>query len=223
MKRDKKCENATGRTLDLSLVENTLISAKTDRYVMNRVGMQLEKGLKLADWISLVRSLKQVATSIQLIVGDAINYGEHEYGSKYREALLVLCDDEADADTWYGNLANWASVCKSVSFSLRSEIPLYYSHYREVAPLEPKEQRKWLLLAKKNDWPVTELRQAMRRAAASVSYDGSKWSGGFQVFSWVKDGLRWFTQELPDIQKDPERRALLKKDLAPLVEIYNRL
>jgi hypothetical protein len=48
----------------------------------------------------------------------------------------------------------------------------------------------------------------------------------FNVMRWTQEGTRWFKKEMErtPLQSWPaERRALLKKDLRPLVELYQQL
>ena len=61
---------------------------------------------------------------------------------------------------------------------------------------------------------------------AEYSEENEVSTKSFNLVSWSQEGLRWLKQE---VRKNPieewsdERRELIKKDLEPIVEIYQKL
>jgi hypothetical protein len=96
-----------------------------------------------------------------------------------------------------------------------------------VAALEITEQKKWLEKANENEWTVSELRINMRKTLAEYNeIEDDPLSPSFNLVAWSQEGVRWLKQE---IRKSPvdswsqERKSLIKKDLEPLIEFYNKL
>lgn len=127
------------------------------------VGLIIEPGLPVADWVDLGNQLKHAGRSMALWRGDWIIYGKHEYGRKYDEALALTGLKE-------GTLRNDVWVAKTIDLSLRSD-KLTRSHYMEIAPQRSKSKiRKWIERAIKGDgkraWSVGRLRKEMNKDKA---------------------------------------------------------
>jgi len=80
-----------------------------------------------------------------------LNYGEREYGKKYKEAL----DETGYA---YQTLANIKYVSGRFGISQRRE-NLSWSHHAVIAALESPEQDEWLDRAEQEGWSVKALRK----------------------------------------------------------------
>lgn len=106
-------------------------------------------------WLELGELLGEIEGSVQFWIGDYLNAGERAYGEKYSQAV-----NERQAATWM----NYAWVARRVDKALRKEIDLSYKHHEAVAPLEPREQPKWLADAIKNRWGVHELREQIKKS-----------------------------------------------------------
>ena len=109
------------------------------------------KGMPFERWLELGKVLGEIEDAVQFWIGDYLNDGEKAYGEKYAQAV-----DVKQARAW----ANYAWVARSVPKSLRKDIS--YKHHEAVAPLDPKDQAKWLTDAVDNKWPVSELRTRIR-------------------------------------------------------------
>jgi hypothetical protein len=120
-------------------------------------------------------------------------------------------------------ITNWAFVAQK--FEPKNRIPdLSWSHHREVVDLPLKEAVTWLVQAKAGDWPVEELRQRM------AEKNGSRSSGPpvatFIPRKAVSDQVRWFRHQFEDEPLEdwaPERRAALKREYQPLMDILTAL
>ena len=149
-------------------------------------------------------------------LGDWINEGKSKFGSKYRLALEMLKSYR------YQSLVNIAYVCARIPIERRRWPTLYFTHYTEVASLSVKEQEHWLSLASENNWTVSAMRRVMRQRA-ELACEREEGSDAFNIVRWCKEGVRWFEREYASIRRDAQRRAALKQDLRPLVDIYNKL
>ena len=130
-------------------MEKDLIISKN--FMFTTSGLQIAEHTKYEEWLGCFQFLKAAEKSIQFWIGDWINFGERKWGDKYTEAF-----DMFDYD--YGTLRNYAYVAKNVDLSRRND-KLSFSHFAEVASLEPKEQQRLLKKAEDEDFSVSKLRQ----------------------------------------------------------------
>lgn len=105
------------------------------------VGLTIEPGLAFEHWERLVRSLERAEQGIQWYLGDALNYGENEYGEKFAQVIDAHKKTGIPIDT----LRDYQRVSCQVKPDVRSPT-LSWSVHREVASLKPQKQR--LVLAK---------------------------------------------------------------------------
>lgn len=139
------------------------------------VGLIIERGMPLDDWVELGKRLKRAGDSVGIWRGDYINYGKHEYGKKYEAAVALTGLN-------YGTLANDVWVSKAIPFSLRSE-KLTTKHYKELAPLKRINKiRMWLERAVQGDgrkaWSASRLRKEMIRALSPATQPAAKSADG---------------------------------------------
>ncbi len=86
--------------------------------------------------------------------GDWCNFGERKYGEKYSQALEA-------GDYEHGTLRDAAWVASHIEMSSRRD-NLSWSHHREVASLDQKDQDRWLDRAEKENLTRSELRSLIR-------------------------------------------------------------
>jgi hypothetical protein len=87
-------------------------------------------------------------------IGDWLVFGEGAYGDKFAQAVTATGLAEQ-------TLLNRAYVSRNVARSIRrASVP--FSVHAEVAPLPPKDQKKWLERAEKHNWTRADLRAAMK-------------------------------------------------------------
>src|SRR5262249_22032328 len=125
---------AQGRLTDLSVV---FPEVTFQRQALDVKAMPFER------WLRLMQVLERIEDSTQFWIGDGLNAGERAYGEKYSQAI-----NQGQADRW----RHYAWVARSVC--LRKHIS--YKHHEAVAPLDPKDQAKWLDEAIANKWSVHE-------------------------------------------------------------------
>lgn len=119
-----------------------------------RTHLDLPPDLSFEKYEAILAWLGSVKRATSWAIGDAIIYGEHTYGEKYAQAV------EATGLT-VGTLQNYVYVCSRVIPSRRVEGVHFSCHY-EVAHMAPKEQRRWLARAKKEDLTQRQLRALIR-------------------------------------------------------------
>lgn len=117
-------------------------------------GLIAQDGAPLEQWTQLLKVLALMHGKIQTLIGDALAYGERQYGETYQEAAAIF---GRQVKTMY----QWKYVCSRVDLSVRTE-KSHFGHLERVAALEPAEQAHWLRLAATNDWTVAQLREAIR-------------------------------------------------------------
>lgn len=111
-------------------------------------------------WEAVFKRLKSAEQSVQWWIGDALRFGERRYGEMYSQAL-------EETDYAYQSLRDAAWVSSKIEVSRRRD-NLPWSHHREVAPLSPEEQERWLSEAepepdsKKPKLSRNELREHIR-------------------------------------------------------------
>lgn len=121
--------------------------------------MLFEEHLTFENWKLVGAQITQVQEASLFWLGDWLNAGKVKYGTKYRDALVILGDKYE-----YQSLANIAFVCSHVLADAR-KVKLTFSHHREVCGLPPAQQKKWLDQAIKEGLSAASLRKAIRNNA----------------------------------------------------------
>jgi len=125
---------------------------------VSRTGMELQPGLSKQEWLEVGRKCALLDRANCWWIGDFLNYGEHEYGATYTEALVLF-------EREYSTLVQLKSVAAGFETDDRSS-NLTWTHHLAVSPLEPDLRQHWLGLAEENHWSVRELKARMRAAKA---------------------------------------------------------
>lgn len=117
-------------------------------------GLIAQDGAPVEQWTQLLQVLALMHGKMQMLIGDALAYGERQYGETYKEVAAIF---GRQVKTMY----EWKYVCASVDFSIRME-KSHFGHLQLVASLDPAQQSHWLRLAAANDWTVAQLREAIK-------------------------------------------------------------
>jgi hypothetical protein len=190
-----------------------------DGFQFKPMELVIEGKHTIEKWLDVGKVLTGMESSLNWWIGDWLVFGEHTYGQKYSQAEAVTKHRQ-----------DYLKACNFVS----SKVPaqnrfqtLSWSHHREVAALEVSEQKKWLEKANENEWTVSELRINMRKTLAEYNeIEDEPLSPSFNLVAWSQEGVRWLKQEIRKAPVDnwpEERKQLIKKDLEPLIEFYNKL
>jgi hypothetical protein len=103
------------------------------------VSLDIDPGMKFEHWERLMRSLERAEQGIQWYLGDALNYGERNYGERFAQVIDAHKKTGIPIDT----LRNYQWVADRVKPVTRVTT-LSWSVHREVAPLTEEEQKKIL-------------------------------------------------------------------------------
>lgn len=120
------------------------------------VGLVITGNPSYEEWEECGKLIQRAGKAAMFWIGDWLWYGEKKYGDTYSQAIE---DTGLDYDTL--KAAKW--VCGRIEL-VRRRTNLSFSHHREVASLEPKEQEHWLGEASQKGWSQKELRSAIRRS-----------------------------------------------------------
>lgn len=134
---------------------------------LTATGAKFRDKLTFEQWLAAGRQLCQIGSAIQWWLGDWVNAGDAAWGEKYTEALKIT-------ELEYDYLRKLAQVSNAVALCNRQH-KLTWSHHYEVAPLNLRQQKKWLALAAEgNDgqrWTVSQLRVALRLSLSEFAGD----------------------------------------------------
>ena len=198
------------------------------KFTITELGIEFRKELPFEEWTALGKKLMRVGKSIGFLLGDWLNYGERlyygsgEYGEKYTEAIRTATGFD------YQTLANFGYVARKVEFSCRQE-NLGFEHHAVVAKLKPEEQKKWLTAASSEKMGKRRLRASINAgrvlSVEEVTPDPADKGQTFYLL-FINRLCQWFakrTEHDPVAKWTPELRAMLKRQLQPIVNIFNTL
>ena len=182
----------------------------TGAFIVTPVGLLLDREPTWDEWQAFMDGLARLGDFRNWVIGDAATKIEAQYGHKGQQLLNAFPEYEYDA------IRDYMYVSEHVELAVRTA-NLYWSHHKAVAPMEPKDQTKWLAKAKKNDWSVKDLRVAIRDAALvdpplmpegtfNVVYADPPWRYEHSISNSRRIENQYPTMELEDIKKMPERK-----------------
>ena len=216
---------------------NTTIILPNPKVSISPVGMQISSELSFEEWSELATSIGQAARSIGFIIGDWLVYGQSLFGTegfadrRVDSASYQLAINATGLDL--STLQNYAYVSRNMPFSLRSE-RLSWEHHRLVAKLPETEQQEWIeaCLAEEDAgrrMSTRRLRKSLNlgRIATQNDLEPDDSDKGIEnhipfvnrlVVWWKRMQADRFLSEASD-----EQRAAIKRDLEPVITIYNQL
>ena len=134
--------------------KETMAVGFPERGSIKRRSLSVKGSLTFGEWLDVGYLLKDIHGSIMFWLGDWLNYGESRYGEQYAQAVEVSgYAPQTLAD------AKW--VASRIKPSLRNE-HLTFAHHRAIAPLEEKNQKKWLRKAWEDKLTSSVLRLAVQ-------------------------------------------------------------
>jgi len=214
----------------------------TPKVRVTPIGLEINEDLTFDEWIALAPHIGQAARSLSFVVGDWLVYGERF------EAQLALPGfedapgkvdkerlDKALLQTGLdrGTLHNYSYVARCVPRSLRNE-QLSWEHHKAVARLDADAQRHWFnqAIAENNAGRRMSSRRLRRSIEAGRVLSVEELqpvradTGILNHIPFVNRLVGWWAQmREADWLKtaSAEKRAALKRDLHPIVEIYEQL
>lgn len=103
-------------------------------------------------------------------LGDLINFSSKVYGERYAQVA-------AETDLRETTLMNYSYVCGRIPKS-RRRVELPFSSHALVAPLEPKQQQKWLDKAVAEGWSRSQFDRELKKELNPGGDDGDEAAGG---------------------------------------------
>jgi hypothetical protein len=207
------------------------------KVTVSRVGMLIKGKLSLDEWRDLAPSIGEVASSIAFIVGDWLVYGQSLFGTdgfpdkkvdnpSYQLALKATGLD-------LSTLQNYAYVSRSIPYSLRSE-RLSWEHHRLLAKLPDGEIQGWIATCEAEDlagqrMSTRRLRKSLNlgRVATTADLEPDESDKGVENHIPFVNRLAIWWRHMQEerflARATYEQRQALKRDLEPVVNIYNQL
>jgi hypothetical protein len=201
------------------------------------VGMQITSELSFEEWSELATSIGQAARSIGFIIGDWLVYGQSLFGTdgfpdkKVDSATYQIAIAATGLDL--STLQNYAYVSRNIPYSLRTE-RLSWEHHRLVAKLPAAEQQDWIEACVAEEdagrrMSTRRLRKSLNlgRVATDKDLEPDDSDKGIENhIPFVNRLVVWWKRMQGDqflANATDEQRAAIKRDLEPVITIYNQL
>lgn len=123
-------------------------------FTLTSTGLIAPEATTFEDWQAVGDILRRLESGMQWLIGDWYRLGEHQWGSMYEDAAVML---GYSAKT----LREYAYVSRNVELSIRMD-NLSFGHHQLVAAMEPDQQAGWLRWAVENGASVAGLRAAIK-------------------------------------------------------------
>ena len=216
---------------------NSRLIIPNPKVSVSRLGMCISGNLSIEEWQELATGIGELATSIAFIVGDWLVYGQNLFGTDgfpdkkvdHPSYQLALKATGLDLST----LQNYAYVSRSIPYSVRSE-QLSWEHHRLLAKLPDADMQNGI--RKCDDEEAAGHRMSTRRlrkslalgrvaTAADLLPDDSD-NGQENHIPLVNRFCGWWRRLQTSrflATATREQRAAMKRDLEPIITIYNQL
>ena len=207
------------------------------KITVSRIGLQICDKLSVEEWQELSTSMGEAASSIAFIVGDWLVYGQSLFSThgdpdrkvEHPTYQLALKATGLDLST----LQNYAYVSRHVPFSLRSE-RLSWEHHRLLAKLPDDKKQEWIeaCIAEEDAgrrMSTRRLRKSLNLGRIATEKDMEPDLADLGIDNHIPFVNRlsvWWKRMQADRFLDTasdEQREALKRDLKPIVTIYNQL
>lgn len=213
------------------------LTLPNSKVTASRTGLRFTGKLTQEEWRQLATSIGEVATSIAFIVGDWLVYGQSLFGTdghpdrRVDDPSYLLAMDATGLDR--STLQNYAYVSRSIPYSVRSE-RLSWEHHRLLAKLPEAEIGDWIAKCEAEEnagrrMSTRRLRKslALGRVATTADMEPDESDKGVDNhIPFVNRLALWWRKRQEDkflTRATREQRLALKRDLQPVVDIYNQL
>ena len=207
------------------------------KVTVSPVGMRFTEELSFEEWKSLAESIGQAARSVAFIVGDWLVYGQNLFGTdgfpekRVPTELYQIAVAATGMDVT--TLQNYAYVSRNVPYPLRSE-QLSWEHHRLMAKLPEDELPGWIDACVAEEkagrrMSTRRLRKSLNlgRVATGKDLEPEAADRGVENhIPFVNRLVVWWKRMQQGrflASATPEQRAALKRDLEPVVAIYEQL
>ena len=198
---------------------NRLDLTRLPKCTVSLTGARFDQSITFEEWAEIGKRCVKVNEAVQWVIGDWANWGSSQYSEKLEERYQVAVEATGYCSK---SIIELRRVSKNVDVSRRLE-ELSWSHHQAVSGVEdPELQAKFLRIAHKKGLSVSELRKLVRAEAAEDVKETPAGQATTSPISQLTELCLWFSHQ--DITSMPKAaRENWKRDLKPLVEIYNRL
>jgi hypothetical protein len=205
------------------------------KFTVGRTGLTVHVPLSFAEWAAMAPRLHEASRCIGFLIGDWLVYGQTQFATPgLKSKSRVSAKEYAAAVEATGldrtTLATYAYVARRVPHTIRHET-LSWEHHKIVAKLEMIEQTRWLKRVGSSSERIStrRLRKSIQAGrllnAEEIKLDPADrgipnhipqvnrlcaWWAGLQRERWLE-------------KASPQQRAQLKRDLLPIMQIYERL
>lgn len=224
----------------------SLSVADSPKFAITRTGLEIRDDLSFEEWRSLAPRFSEAVKCAAFLIGDWLVYGEDHFRGQERLPGFeneIAVPGRVGSDLYDAALAAtgldrttlhaYAYVSRQVPRSLRNE-ELSWEHHKAVAKLEEPDQKRWLQIALENPrggGPVStrRLRKSIivgRLLTPEELHPDPADRGIENHIPFVNRLVAWWSRmrERHWLQRATgEQRAALKRDLQPVVEIFNQL
>ncbi len=125
-----------------------------DKVKFSPTSLQITEGISYEEWQDIALCAGTMNKATHWWIGDALLYGEANYGEKYAQVM-------EDLGLAYSTLANVVHTCKMIPPEQRRE-GLSFTAHQEVSSLPYAEREKHLAVAEKEGLTSKELRERVR-------------------------------------------------------------
>jgi len=202
-------------------MSNEIIAAGEGTVHVTRLGVEFEGEVPEQTVDDLLRDAGSFARGCLFIIGDAINYAQGKWGEKY-DRWIELTGLE------YQTLRNASWIARKIDLSVRRD-NLTFDHHKIIARLAPAEQGHWLDLAVQNGMSTRRLRKSLLlgRPATDADMQAEKNDSGIENVHPYVNRICGFWGKLTRAgwvkSAGVEKLRAFKRDLQPVVDIYNQL
>jgi hypothetical protein len=214
----------------------------TRKFTISRTGLEIHDHLSFEEWSSLAPLLNEAARGVAFVIGDWLTYGLDRFAQSEKDnprnaASRVRSEDYESAIHLTGldraTLQTYAHVSRKVPSSLRNK-DLSWEHHKIVAKLPPVDQQYWLKLAASHlsEGNPVSTRRLRRSISSGRLLDTDEVNlpendkGIENHIPFVNRLSAWWSRMREQNwhkTATPEQRAAMKRDLEPIVRIYNEL
>ena len=200
--------------------------------------MEITSELSIDEWSQLADPIGNASRSVAFIIGDWLIHGQKAFRGKQntspsriasKKYHLALANTGLDLTT----LQNYAYVSRKVPLATRSE-QLSWEHHKVLAKLPPLDQQVWIERCHEemkagNPISTRRLRKSISlgRLATPDDLEPNPADRGIETHVPLVNRIVSWWHRLQDGnflgEATPEQREALKRDLQPVIKIYEEL
>ncbi len=214
------------------------ITLPTDKVRIRPVGMEITSELSIDEWSQLADPIGNASRSVAFIIGDWLIHGEKAFRGKQNTSTSRIASKKyhlalANTGLDLATLQNYAYVSRKVPLATRSE-QLSWEHHKVLAKLPPLDQQVWIERCHEemkagNPISTRRLRKSISlgRLATPDDLEPNPADRGIETHVPLVNRIVSWWHRLQDGnflgEATPEQREALKRDLQPVIKIYEEL